>query len=343
MICNMRKLVFVCLFMFLLTGIASAQKNDVKVVFYNTENLFDTIDNPHKNDNEYLPSSKKEWNSKRYNKKIENISKVLISVDSIKLPAIIGLAEVENEIVLKDLTTKTGLKKGSYKYIFKESSDPRGISVALIYRSSLLKVVYSRNISVISEVNNKEDELREILYVKGVFNKKDTLNIFVNHWKSRIGGTETTEPKRILYAQALKKVVDSLYNKNVNSKIIIMGDFNDNPDNVSISKYLDAQKPSATVQPKTLYDVMLIKFQAGEGSLYYKSWDMFDQIIVSSNLFLQQSKTLHLNLNNYGVFKRSWMLYTDKKGLQTPNKTYGGGSYYGGYSDHLPVYITLTY
>ena len=326
-----------------MSGIAPAQKNNFKVVFYNTENLFDTVDNPHKNDNEYLPSSKKEWNSKKYNKKIENISKVLISSDSINLPAIIGMAEIENETVLNDLTTKTGLKKGSYKYIFKESSDPRGISVALVYKPSVLKVVFSKNIRVVSEANEKEDELREILYVKGVFNKKDTLNIFVNHWKSRVGGAETTEPKRILYAQTLKKVVDSLYNRKSNSKIIIMGDFNDNPDNTSISKYLDAQKPSATVEPKTLYDVMMIKFQNGEGSLYYKSWDMFDQIIVSSNLFLQQKKTLHLNLNNYGVVKRSWMLYTDKNGLQTPSKTYGGNNYFGGYSDHLPVYITLTY
>lgn len=339
----MKKSGFILVFLFLLSAIAPAQKNNAKVVFYNTENLYDTIDNPHKNDNEFLPSSKKEWNSKKYYKKIENISKVLIAADSINLPAIIGMAEIENENVLKDLTTKTGLKKGSYKYIFKESSDPRGISVALVYKPSVLKVVFSKNISVISQADDKENELREILYVKGVFNKKDTLNIFVNHWKSRVGGTEATEPKRIIYAETLKKVIDSLYSKNSGSKIIIMGDFNDNPDNVSISKYLDVQKPAAQIQPKTLYNVMIIKFQNGEGSLYYKSWDMFDQIIVSSNLFVQQKKTLHIDLNNYGVLKKSWMMHSDKNGLQTPNKTYGGSTYFGGYSDHLPVFITLRY
>jgi predicted extracellular nuclease len=339
----MKKIISIFLVFFLFIGLAVAQKNELKIVFYNVENLFDTIDNPHKNDNEYLPSSKKEWNSRKYLKKIENISRVLISSDSVNLPAIVGMAEIENENVLKDLTCKTGLKKAKYSYVFRESSDPRGISVAIIYKTSVLKVLYSRNIRVISNNDDKEDEMREILYVKGIINKKDTLNIFVNHWKSRVGGAEKTEPKRILYAQALKKMTDSLFNKNSDARIIIMGDFNDNPDNSSISKYLDAQKLSAQLQSKTLYNVMMVKFLNGEGTLYYKSWDMFDQIIVSSNLFIPKKKFMHLNLSKCGVVKRSWMMYTDKNGLQTPNKTYGGSSYYGGYSDHLPVYITLTY
>ncbi len=339
----MKRITIILVILILFSHFCFAQKKDATIVFYNTENLFDTIDNPHKNDNEYLPSSKKEWNSSKYLKKIKNTSKVLISADSINLPAIVGLAEIENEGVLKDLTLKTELKKGKYNYVFKESSDPRGISVALIYKPSAFKVLFARNISIISQATDKEEESREILYVKGVFNKKDTLNFFVNHWKSRVGGTEKTEPKRILYAQTLKRIVDSLFSKNPNSRIIIMGDFNDNPDNVSISKYLDAQKLPLQLQPKTLYNIMMVKFQNGEGSLYYKSWDMFDQFIVSSNLLIPQKKTMHLNLKNYGVLKRAWMMYTDKNGLQTPNKTYGGSTYFGGFSDHLPVYITLTY
>ena len=340
----MKNLFVLSLFLILLSNITTAQKSEVKVVFYNTENLYDTIDNPNKDDNEFLPASKKEWNTKKYFKKIENISKVIATIDSANLPAIVGMAEVENEIVLDDLIKSNTLKKASYNYIFRESSDKRGISVALIYKPALLTVISVRNIKIEKKKDTaSSDELREILYVKGVFNKKDTLNIFVNHWKSRIGGDEATEPLRIKSALTLKRIVDSLFNRNQDANIIIMGDFNDNPDNNSVYKHLAAQKPSEQIQKKTLYNVLMIKYLSGDGTLFYKKWDMFDQIIVSASLYQQKTKSIHINTNDCGILKKSWMLYKDKNGNVTPSKTFSGNNYFSGYSDHLPVYITLIY
>ncbi len=317
------------------------QKNNFKIVFYNVENLFDTIDNPNKDDDEFLPYGEKKWDTERYFKKIEHISDVLIAVGNEELPEIIGLCEVENKEVVKDLINRSELKKGNYEIVHEQGPDPRGIEVALLYRKDEFNYITHKMIKVIYPFfENKRT--RDILYVKGVVNKKDTLHIFVNHWKSRSGGQKKTEKKRMQFATVLRKNVDSLFNINKNANIIIIGDFNDNPNNKSVADILKAQKISDKTKSETLYNLSYNNFENKKGSHYYnKEWNMLDQIIVSSNI-ISKKTGLTLADKKENIFRGKWMLYESRSGEMLPDRTYGGKKYYGGYSDHLPVYINFS-
>ncbi len=318
-----------------------AQKNkpaQVKIAFYNTENLFDTIDDPHKSDNDFLPDAKVPWNSKRYNLKLQHIARVLVAIDSVNLPAVVGLAEVENIGVLHDLTEKTTLARGNYQDILEEGPDPRGIDVALIFRKDVMHEISHKAFPAANTFST-----RFILYVKLADAKKDTFHFFVNHWKSREGGGNETETKRIENASSLKHLTDSLLARNPKSNIVIIGDFNDNPTDKSISEVLGAAKPLQKVSPAGLYNLMALRFQDGEGTLYYKSWDLFDQVIVSGNMLTDGKKGKGALIRApYGnIFKQDWMLYKNKDGVMVPNRTASSKEYFGGYSDHLPVFVTV--
>jgi len=321
-----------------MTGFTQKQKSkEFKVVFYNVENLYDTIDDPHTNDNEYLPTSKVAWTTERMVHKIQNIGKVLYSIDSINLPALIGLAEVENKPVLEELATRTRLRDGHYKAILEEGTDPRGIDVGLLYRNEILQYISHKAIPPA-----KLFKSRFILYVKLTDAKKDTFHIFVNHWKSREGGAKETEEKRIENAEMLKHSVDSLFALNPKVNIIIMGDFNDEPGNISISKTLEAKQPGKKAVSNSLYDLLWEPFLKGEGTLFYKDWDVFDQIIVSGNLLIKKRGKGPVILPPYAfIFKKDWMLYKNKNGEMVPNRTASSKEYFGGYSDHLPIYTVI--
>lgn len=318
-----------------------SSKNNLKIVFYNVENLFDTVDDPLTDDQEFLPGSEISWNNQRYMKKLTDLSKVLISIDSENLPGIIGLAEVENFNVVEDLIKKTNLKKGKYRIIHSESPDERGIDVALIYRKSKFKPIKKQFIPI-QFPSEKNDKTRDILYFTGMTKKKDTLHVFVNHWPSRWGGKEKSEPKRMYVARVLKSKVDSVFSKNIQAKIVIIGDFNDEPVDKSLSKILRAKKVEKTLYPGNLYNLMFKLHDEGLGSYYYwrdKKWNMLDQIIVSGSLFNKEDELRLLGLHGC-IHKPEWILFENKDGIKQPNRTIGA-SYYGGYSDHLPVYINL--
>ncbi len=318
-----------------------SSKKNFKIVFYNVENLFDTIDDPVKNDKDFLPDAKVYWNTERYNDKLEKISKVLISIDTLNLPAIIGLSEVENKTVLEDLINKTDLKKGKYKIVHQESPDERGIDVALIYRKKKFKLIEQQFIPI-NFPNEPNDKTRDILYVKGLTKEKDTLHCFVNHWPSRWGGKEKSEPKRMFVAKVLRSEVSSVFSKNLMANIVIIGDFNDDPTDKSLKKMLKAQKINKTPYPGMLYNLMYQKYEAGNGSYYYsrdKKWNMLDQIIVSGSMLMDEND-LRVNGFHGCIFKADWLLYENNDGIKQPSRT-KGRSYYGGYSDHLPVYVNL--
>jgi len=332
------------IFILLLPGFCSGQKSDsrdlFKIVFYNCENLYDTIDDPRKNDNEFLPSSKKNWTSERYETKIKNIAHVIYAADSINLPDIIGLCEIENINVLDDLINSTYLKNGNYQIVHYESTDVRGIDVALLCDTSIVNVLYSRPIPVY----NSGRKMREILFVKATIRGADTLNIFINHWKSRAGGVSETEGKRDLYASVVKKNTDSLFTKNPKANIIIMGDLNDEPADTSVSMTLNALLPSEKPGSKSLYNLFYGFYNAQKGSYYYKDdkkWNMFDQIIISGNLLSSQKNKLHYIEGSAEIFRKNWMLYKSSSGEMLPSKTYDGSRYHAGFSDHLPVTIQL--
>jgi endonuclease/exonuclease/phosphatase family metal-dependent hydrolase len=310
-----------------------------KIAFYNTENCFDTIDDPNKSDEDFLPGSKVAWTSERYEHKLSNIARALVAIDSINLPAVVGLAEVENITVLNDLITKTKLLKGNYQAILEEGSDPRGIDVALIFRKDIMKYIGHKSLP-----SAQSFKTRSILYVRLADSKKDTFHLIVNHWKSRSGGATETEKQRIENATTLKHLTDSLLIHNPKAKLVIMGDFNDEPSNKSLAEVLGAQKPDKKIAATGLYNLMYERFLNGEGTLYYKDWDLFDQFIVSGNLLGKKSGKSAVILAPYAyIFKPDWLLYKNKTGEMLPNRTAGSKEYFGGYSDHLPVYVVLNY
>ncbi|MBN2747130.1 MAG: hypothetical protein JXR34_10430 [Bacteroidales bacterium] len=318
-------------------------KKNMLVVFYNVENLFDTIDDPTKNDNEFLPTGKKEWNTLKYKDKTEKLSLVLSSIDKRKNPDIIGLCEIENAVVIQDVISKNNLAKTPYKIVHFESPDRRSIDVALVYNSKKLQLLHQQKMRVALQ-NDANFKTRDILYVK-LYHKslKDTFNIFVNHWPSRSGGQEKSEHKRIAAAQQLKQITDSLFSKTNSPKIIIMGDFNDEPNNKSIQQILNALPTDTSISENQLYNTAYPLFDQHFGSYYYsreKKWNMLDQIILSGNLLSSNNKVVAWK-NMQEIFQPEWILYTDKNGIKSPSRTYGG-KYFGGYSDHLPVFIYFT-
>jgi len=306
------------------------------IVSYNVENLFDTIDNPRKNDNEFTPFSKKKYNTKRYNKKISAIATVLSSINKKDLPEIIGLAEVENKAVLNNLIETPQLQKAHYKVILEEGPDPRGIDCALLYRPDVFKYLSHKAVPVkFPFAGNRRT--RDILYVKGVV-KKDTLHIFVNHWSSRRGGMQKSEPKRVQSAKVLKHNVDSLLALNPDALIFIMGDFNDEPVNKSIYNVLDAGGIS---EHKELVNLVYSLDKQGKGTYYYRGkYNMLDNMIVSQAL-INNKKGVRIFEKQAYIFHPDFICYTHKNGDKSPAKTYGGKNYYGGFSDHFPVYTIL--
>lgn len=307
--------------------------------FYNVENLFDTIDDPHTNDSSFLPGSKLHWNTKKYEHKLDNLSRVMSAIDSTGFPTLFGLSEVENINVLRDLINHDGLKKAHYSIIHKDSPDERGIDVALLYRKDIYTPVVTRFIRLTFPFE-PNDHTRDIIYSKGVIAGKDTLHLFINHWVSRWGGQEETEPFRKFTGDLLKKITDSIFRVQPDANILIAGDLNDNPDDISVSQNLDANPVEKPYKKKTLYNLAYKKYKAGEGSLYYRGWDMFDQIIVSTSM-LKGNNGIKVNAPDQTVIKYDWMLYKPKKGPARPNRT-AAREYYGGYSDHLPVFIGMT-
>jgi len=310
--------------------------------FYNLENLFDTIDDLQKDDNEFLPNGKKMWTGSRYRTKINNIAKVLSKIDSVNMPVLIGVSEVENFNVLKDLINATPLKSYNYKIVHFDSPDPRGIDVALLYRADIFQLIKYSAVPVYYDSIYKRQKTRQILYVKGIITGIDTLHIFVNHWKSRAGGITATQIKRIRYARVLKNTIDSIFNVVPDAKIISVGDYNDEPDDISIKQHLKAFAPTNKPDAKSLYNLMIPLKQKDVGTYCFKGeWNLLDQIIVSGTL-LDPDKKLYIDTENVKIFNPDWMTRIDKTtGKRISIPTYEGSTYFGGYSDHFPVYVKV--
>jgi endonuclease/exonuclease/phosphatase family metal-dependent hydrolase len=333
---------FLLIFIFLVN--LEAQNNSKKllsVVFYNVENLFDTIDSPITEDEEFTPDSEKEWNTSKYHKKLEDLARVLSSVIDEELPDIIGLSEVENRSVLKDLINTGPLKAGSYLIVHKDSPDRRGIDVALLYKKKELKSLNYESIPIDFPLDT-ELKTRDILHVEGIARDGEKIHLFVNHWSSRYGGMLESEPKRIVCARTLRITLEELIENEENPRFIIMGDFNDEPTNRSVMEELGAANKRNNVYSDDLYNLFYDAHNIdGKGTYNYRgNWNMLDQIIISYNLMDRQGY-FSCNYDDAGIFKGDWMLYETREGIKVPNRTYGGSNYFGGISDHLPVYLRL--
>lgn len=305
------------------------------VMFWNVENYFDTYDNPSTTDEEFTPTGDNRWGRARFEKKRDDIAKtILLAADQYgDLPALIGLAEVENAFVLQELLEETPLARTQYKYIHKDSPDSRGIDVALLYREELFTPLETKYIGF-------SFPTRDVLYTKGVVNGLDTLHIMVNHWPSKRGNEESSGRKREYVSLKVSHVVDSILLRNPAANIVLMGDFNDTP----------ASSPLKNLGQLT----NLAKWADGaEGSYKYReSWSMIDQFLVSENLIKEESSIKEKN----EAFRPQW-IYTHRNmeifapealfaedatymGVK-PKRTYSGPRYLGGISDHLPVVFKL--
>ncbi len=318
------------------------KQRQLRIMFYNVENYFDTFNDSIKNDDEFLPSQGKFWTKSRYYAKQERISQVIVGVGGWEPPEIIGLCEIENQRVLIGLVKYAPLKKLDYKIIHKESPDRRGIDVALLYQKNRFTPISYKPIEIRFPFA-PDSKTRDILYVKGHTKQNDTIHIFVNHWPSRWGGQLETENKRMFVASVLKNEVDSVFKTNKQANIIIMGDFNDYPENKSLSITLDAKKEFYNTQAGKLYNLSAyLQNVKGIGTHKYQGkWATLDQFIVSGSLLSGKNK-IYTTVNDVHAYRAGFLLEPDNNysGLTT-NRTYIGFKYHGGYSDHLPTFLDL--
>ena len=335
----MKQVFYLFILILSLTGIrGQILGQEFTFMFYNVENLFDTTDDTLTADEEFTPEGDKHWTLNRYQVKLDNIARVMRGIGRWDLPAIVGLCEVENRKVLMDLTGHRLLSEADYRIIHRNSPDRRGIDVALLYKDKVFYPIRSRWIPIFFG-SDAERTTRDILYVKGKLYDSDTIHIFINHWPSRWGGVEASEPRRVEVARRLKELTDSIFLTEIDANIIIAGDFNDNPADSSIYKVLSAGK-GGDQSEKGLINLMYgINISKDGGTLKYReNWEVYDQIIVSSSM--KKLKHTKLLLDGPFIYSPEYLLEKDERYLgDKPFRTYSGPRYLGGFSDHLPVYV----
>ena len=304
------------------------------IAFYNLENLFDTFDDKFTFDDDFLPKSAKKWTEKRYRKKVRKLGYAISNIGSKttkKHPAIVGLAEVENKLVIDDLLNSKFLENKLYDYVHYDSPDERGIDVAMIYDTRVFKVINTEVFPLdLVDENGRRDYTRDILMVEGKLNS-ELMYFVVNHWPSRRQGVEESEPTRLLASKKALEVISKIKGRNQYAKIIVMGDFNDGPLNKSVKQL---------VQTENLFNPMEQLKSFIRGSLSHRrEWNLFDQILFTTNFFEYQ-KEEH-SFSKADIFDREFLRQYKGKYRGNPFRTFVGKKYKGGYSDHFPVYIHL--
>jgi endonuclease/exonuclease/phosphatase family metal-dependent hydrolase len=321
-----------------------AKDNRVRMVFYNTENLFDTFDDSTTADEDFLPDGVMHWTYSRYKAKLDKVCKVITAAGGWKQPDIVGLCEIENDRVLQDLIYNSPLVKFEYRYIHKNSPDLRGIDVALLYNPATVRILEKDFIPVVLP-DSTEKYTRDILYCKIMTPENDTLHLFINHWPSRSRGFLETEPFRIHAASILRMKIDSVLLSSPQRKIIVMGDFNDGPFDKSLLQIVRAKTDTGKLISGDIYNLAAgYEMRNPVGSHKFRGqWNMLDQIIVSENL-LNRHTGLTTGRDCFSVFAPPFLLTEDTvyMGAQ-PFRTYRGPVYLGGFSDHLPVMVDLFY
>ena len=311
----------------------------LRVMFYNVENLFDPREDSITSDEEYQPTGMRGWTNSRLKQKQINISKVVLAVGGWEPPDMIGLCEVENFSVLYGLTNYTVLKNFGYKIIHFDSPDPRGMDVALLYRPQKFRVLESYPIRIRFPFDTTS-RTRDILFVKGIACKRDTINIFVSHWPSKFGGAMATIPKRNYVASVMRKLSDSLMAVNKRANILIMGDLNESPYEEGVSKVLRAKMDSVNLQPDDLYNLLGGAGLAwNRGTIkFHETWDAIDHMIVSMPMLA------HATSYGLHIFEAPFLFQDDEAWFgKKPFRTYYGAKYIGGFSDHLPVYMDFKF
>ena len=294
---------------------------------------------------DFTPKSAKNYNSKVYQTKLTNEAKVISELGyqyTKTLPAIVGLIEVENRQVIQDLIKQPALNKVEWGIVHYNSYDARGIDVAVIYQKKRFTVTDSYK----KEVVNYNDEgrrsyTRDVLVVKGLLDG-EKVAVFMNHWPSRSGGEAASAPRRNAAAAVLKAEMDKIRAEEPDRLLFAMGDFNDDPVNASLTKYLGAVGDKKELsEERPYYNLMYKMFKSGVASLGYRDApNLFDQIIVSKNAL---SDTLQKNYSVYKaeVFAPSYLITPNGQYKGYPFRSWAGDTFTGGYSDHFPSLVVL--
>lgn len=308
------------------------------IAFYNLENFYDTVNNPVVDDEEFLPNSERHYNTRIFLDKVNRLASVVSQIGTDVNPdglALLGVAEIENDTVLTALINHKDLKGRNLKFVHYNSPDVRGIDVALFYNPKYFTPLYSEPLFVKLPGGSKDSYFtRDVLYVKGLLDG-DTVHVMVNHWPSRSGGEERSIPARAAAAGVDKRIVDSLMAINPKTKIVIMGDLNDDPVSPSLTKTLGAKGNMADVKEKQLYNPWVDFYKRGIGTIAYQdAWGLFDQVVVSQ-AWLNKEQTGYF-FYRANIFNREFLVQQTGKYKGYPKRTWDGTTYNYGYSDHFP-------
>jgi hypothetical protein len=335
------------LILFLFFVALNAQTNQDKVYhlvcvgFYNIENLYDTIDDPLTNDEEFLPNGAKKWNSHKYKDKLSKLSKVISQLGTEKTPegvSVIGLAEVENTSVLQDLVSTDGLRQRNMGIVHFDGPDRRGVDVALLYRKDHFKVLSTRTVTLINPENEKFRTRDQLLVTGELFGER--MHFMVAHWPSRRGGEKRSAPLRMLAAKLGKMVIDSIMREEPGAKIIYMGDLNDDPVNKSLTEGLMAKGSPDKLMDGELFNASWKLYKDGIGTLAWNdAWNLFDQMVITHRLLNDPDNgfVYHKKL----VFNKPFVKQQEGNFKGYPFRSFVGDRYDGGYSDHFAVYMFL--
>lgn len=341
----MKKMILTGL-VFLLAVLSQAQKNNFKsaiVGFYNLENFYDTVDNPLVNDEEFLPGSIRNYNTAIYLDKVDKLAKVISEI-GVEMnpdgPAILGVSEIENDTVLRDLTRHPLLAKRKYEIVHYDSRDIRGVDVGLLYNPKYFKVENSDKLFVQLPGGSKDAYFtRDILWVKGTLDG-ETIHVYVNHWPSRYGGEARSAPAREAAARVCRNHMDSILKEDPNARFIVMGDLNDDPINASVQSVLKATGKEKDVKGDVLFNPWYAMYRKGLGTLAYQdAWGLFDQIIISQPFLSKNQDGFFLYQQH--IFRREYLVENRGRYKGYPMRTWDGNTYRGGYSDHFPTYLVL--
>lgn len=334
------KWLLICVLIHPAAGGEAGAQTIYNIVFYNVENLFDTWDDPLTTDEEFTPVNEKHWTRERFTDKINMIYKTLITAGSGQFPDIIGLAEIENRWVIEQLIARTPLNKIPYGIIHKESPDPRGIDVALLYRKDRVTAEDYVHIRV-SDGGKNSFISRDILHFTARL-ENVRFHFFVNHWPSRSGGYADTKEKRSFTARLLRNYLDSLINADHHANILLMGDFNATPNEKCFTEILRALPFPGNNDSTGLINLSTLWTKEADGTIRAGGqWEIFDQIICSYPLML--NKTFKMEHRLSGICNFDFLLEPDPTWLgKKPFRTYLGPKYNRGISDHLPVKICLS-
>ncbi len=306
----------------------------LNIAFYNLENLYDIVDDTTHSDDDFTPNGKYQWSAARYQEKLNHLARVIASLSDDNTPDVLGMCELENDKVLKDLFATKALNN-RFQFVHYNSPDERGVDVALAYNPKKIKVLESKNYPVKLSLDSN-DRTRDILWVKSVsLTNQDTIHFLVCHFPSRRGGASESQQNRIDAAQTCKAIIkERLHPQSQN--LVIMGDFNDQPWDTSMMKVLGAH--SVNKYPNA--DLINLMFELADkksGSYCFRGrWERIDQIIISQAL--RNASGTDYQTGSVQVVKKDWML--DNKQEQ-PFRNFKGEKWMNGYSDHLPVCAKL--